>query len=534
MRTINFILTGGLLGLFTLQALGQNPVKGYVYLDENQNGKKDRKEQGLPGVSVSNGVEVVQTDAKGAYELPAGNDQVFFVIKPSGYQSPMNENNLPRNYYIHKPQGAPSDFKYAGSAPTGKLPKSLDFGLIPREEADEFTSLIFGDPQTYTVEEIEYFKKGIISEVKGIKNVSFGLSLGDLVGDDLSLHSPYIKAVREVGLPWYNVIGNHDMNYDAKTDSLSDETFEANFGPANYAFNFGQVHFIVLDDILYPDPRDGKGYWGGFRPDQLAFVENDLKQVDKDQLIVLAFHIPLQLGEGEAAFRKADRDRLFELLKDFPNTLSLSAHTHLQRQNFYGKEEGWQQEKPHHEYNAGTTSGDWYSGEFNQQGVPASTMRDGTPKGYAFIHFKGNQYVIDYKVAGKEKDYQIEVFSPKVVAGGRSTSAGIFANFFMGTEGDLVEYRVGQGEWKAMERVETADPVFLDLLHRWDFTSKLMPGRRPSNAEMSTHLWRGAIPTRLETGTHNFEVRAKDRYGRTFTQTGSFVLEEPASVEAAF
>ena len=50
-------------------------------------------------------------------------------------------------------------------------------------------------------------------------------------------------------------------------------------------------------------------------------------------------------------------------------------------------------------------------------------MRDGTPKGYAFIHFKGNEYVIDYKAAGHSKDYQMELFAPKVVARGRKTSA---------------------------------------------------------------------------------------------------------------
>ncbi len=43
-------------------------------------------------------------------------------------------------------------------------------------------------------------------------------SLGDLVGDDLNLHPSYIKAVSKVGLPWYNVMGNHDMNYDAKEE----------------------------------------------------------------------------------------------------------------------------------------------------------------------------------------------------------------------------------------------------------------------------------------------------------------------------
>ena len=63
--------------------------------------------------------------------------------------------------------------------------------------------------------------------------------VGDLVCDDLVLHSPYIDAVSEIGVPWYNLMGNHDMNFDVMADSLADETYEANFGPANYSFNYG-------------------------------------------------------------------------------------------------------------------------------------------------------------------------------------------------------------------------------------------------------------------------------------------------------
>jgi len=514
------------IALFVNSAVqAQFHAKGYIYHDLNGNGKKERQEKGISGVSVSNGVQVVQTDKNGQYELPVGKDNILFVIKPAGYGVGMNEFNQPQYYYIHKPEGSPA-LTYKGVAPTGKLPKSVDFGLMQQEEPTTFTSLIFGDPQAYTLEEMDFFSKGIVSEVKGVENIAFGLSLGDLVGDDLVLHSPYIKAVSEVGIPWYNLMGNHDMNYDAVSDSLSDETYEANFGPANYSFNYGNAHFIILDDILYPDPRDGNGYWGGFRKDQLDFVENDLKYVDKDKLIVLAFHIPL-LHQNEDSFRNADRQRLFDLLKDFPNTLSMSAHTHLQRQNFYTKADGWHQEKPHHEYNAGTTSGDWYSGEINEKGVPVSTMRDGTLKGYAFLNITGNQYTIDYKVAGYPEDYQIKVFNPKVVAKGRSTSAVIAANFFMGTKGNKVEYRVDEGAWVTMNYVEAPDPSFLGSLFRWDTMEDLVPGRRPSNAVNSTHLWQGRIPTNLEVGEHRIEVRATDMFGRTFTQLSSYKLEEP-------
>jgi hypothetical protein len=510
---------------FTTLAQAQSTVKGIVFNDTNGNGRKDKNEKGVGQVSVSNGVQVTQTAANGQYELPVGMDNIIFVIKPSGYKVPLTEDNLPRFYHVHKPKGSPA-LKYKGVAPTAPLPGSLDFALTAKAESDEYSALIFGDPQPYTMEQIEFFSRGIVSEVEGIKDVAFGLSLGDLVGDNLDLHQPYVKAVKKVGLPWYNLMGNHDMDYDAPADSLSDDTYEAHFGPANYAFNYGKVHYIVLDDILYPDPRGGKGYWGGFRKDQLDFVENDLKFVKKDQLIVLAYHIPLhEEGEGDA-FRDEDRNRLFSLLKDYPNIMTMSAHTHLQRQNFHSKEQGWHGEKPLHEYNAGTTSGDWYSGEFNMQGVPSSTMRDGTPRGYAFLRIKGNQYSIDYKVAGEPIEYQIRIHAPRVVPAGSNSTSSIYANFFMGHKDNQVQYRIDNGTWSDMIFQEEIDPHFQRMVHNWDYTESLPAGRRPSNAVKSTHLWRAPMPKNLSAGQHHVEVKAKDMFGREFIQTKAFWAEK--------
>lgn len=510
--------------LISCTVFGQQAATGYVFLDANNNGKKDRKESGISGVAVSNGTDVVLTDKAGKYSLPVHEDNVIFVIKPSGYHSPLNQYYQYQNHYIHKPQGSP-EMKYAGVSPTGPLPKSIDFPLLATDESSEFTALVFGDPQAYNMNEIAYFKKGIIDDIKGIEGVSFGLSLGDLVGDDLVLHVPYLETISELELPWHHVMGNHDMNFDVESDSLSDETFEKNFGPVNYAFNYGDAHFIILDNILYPDPRDGQGYWGGFRKDQLDFVENNLKFVPKDKLIVVAFHIPL-LHHNENVFRNADRQRLFDLLQDYPNVLAMSAHTHLQRHNFYGKNDGWNGAQPLHEYNAGTTSGDWYSGEYNEQGVPASTMRDGTPRGYALLRITNNRYVIDYKVAGKPADYQMEVFHPKVVGSKRNVGGGIVVNFFMGKKGDKVEYRINDGKWTAMSPYEGPDPAYFTLWNRWNLTEEVIPGRRPSNPVNSTHLWQGNIPARsMKAGEHSIEVRATDMFGRTFTNKSTIKVQ---------
>ena len=114
--------------------------KGIVYEDVNANGKRDKKEKALAGVSVTNGVDVVQTNANGEYELPVSDDNIFFVIKPANYKIVTDTNNLAKYYRIHKPKGSP-DFQYKGVAPTGELPKSLDFGMIPQEESKIFTAL---------------------------------------------------------------------------------------------------------------------------------------------------------------------------------------------------------------------------------------------------------------------------------------------------------------------------------------------------------------------------------------------------------
>ncbi|MCC5938463.1 MAG: calcineurin-like phosphoesterase C-terminal domain-containing protein [Lunatimonas sp.] len=508
-------------------AFSQQVATGYVYEDLNQNGKRDRREKGIANVSVSNGTDVVLTDGQGRYSLEVGEDNILFVIKPSGYSVPVNDANQPQFYYIHKPSGSPAT-KYQGVVPTGPLPKSVDFPLYAAEEPTNFTALIFGDSQPYTTQELAFFQKSVVEEAKNEKQAVFGLTLGDLVGDDLDLHQPYIHVMKAMGLPWYNLMGNHDMNLDVDRDEWSDESFEASFGPANYAFNYGGVHFIVLDDILYPDPRDGQGYWGGFRKDQLDFVQNNLRFVPQDKLVVLAFHIPL-FHVDEISFRDSDRRRLFDLLKSYPNVLAMSAHTHLQRQNYYTAEDGWHGEKPFHEFNAGTTNGDWYSGKLDENNLPISTMRDGTPKGYTRLKIVDNSYQLEYQVLGKPADYQMHVFHPQVVANNRGTQAGIFVNFYMGHQDDQVEYRINGGDWRPLVWVDAADPVFVKEVMEWDTADQLMAGRRPSNPVNSTHLWRGSMPTNLGNGSHQIEVRATDRSGKVHTHRSTYRIAEPVA-----
>ena len=107
-----------LLITFSLMGVGhaQN-ANGIVFYVKNANGTRDDGETGIADIGVSNGREVVATDAEGKWTLPHDDDTIFFVIKPSGWAVPVNEDQLPQFYHIHKPAGSPEGARYAGVEP---------------------------------------------------------------------------------------------------------------------------------------------------------------------------------------------------------------------------------------------------------------------------------------------------------------------------------------------------------------------------------------------------------------------------------
>jgi len=526
MHTLTVVLFLFIVSL--VPASAQNMARGVVYHDSNSNGSMDPDEQGLENVGVSNGEEVVLTGENGRYTLPVDEDTILFMIKPAGYRLPLDDRKRTQFYYTHKPEGS-VDLEYPGVAPTGPLPASIDFGLIEAEDSDTFEMLVFSDPQPYTKREVDYFDRDIVDELIGASGFRFGITLGDLVGDDLDLFAPYSSSVARIGIPWFNVYGNHDMNLDASENRYADETFESVFGPTTYAFNEGQVHFIVVDNVIYPRPGGKSGYIGGLTERQFNFIENDLRNVPKDKLVVLAMHIPLfvpEWREGDEYFRADDRSRLFEILADFPNTLSLSGHTHVQRHRFFSHEDGWRGNRPHHHYNVGTTSGDWWSGTPDEEGIPPSLMRDGTPNGYAKLRFDSTRYTIDYQVARADSAHTMNLWGPEVVPQGEWFNADLYVNYFSGSDSTIVEYRVnGSGPWKMAKRVHEGDPHVAALRYRWDTTSTLPQGKRPNNPVVSTHLWKTRVPKNLPEGRHRIDVRVTDMFGRQFLETFRYQVE---------
>jgi len=499
-------------------AVGQDTApsmaRGTVFIDTNANRLKDADEKPLPGVSVSNGRDVVVTDAAGAYALPVDDDTIIFVIKPRGYRTPQDENHISRFYYIHKPNGSPK-LDFPGVDPTGPLPAAIDFPLYPVDEPDAFDVLFFGDPQPRDQKEIDYIAHDVVEDLVG-SDAAFGVTLGDILFDDLSLFDSFNRTLGKIGIPWYNVIGNHDINYASENDELSDETYERVYGPAYYAFDYGSVHFIVVDDIHWMRDGNRKLYRTGLSEDQLTFIENDLKHVPQDRMVVAMMHIPLVKS---TPWIEPRRERLLRILETREHCISLAGHTHHHEHVMMSQTEGWKGTRPHHHIINVTVCGAWWSGKPDEHGIPHTVCADGTPNGYTIMHFDGLKYLLDYRAARRGADEQLRITAPEVVRVAEASKITFHANIFNAIPGATVEYRVGNGSWQPMPKTEgETDPLYQKL---YDEEQTYLPGKPPwrplGKPMVCPHLWKASLPEGIDAGTWLIQVRATNPNGQVLT-----------------
>ncbi|TPV94623.1 MAG: phosphohydrolase [Myxococcales bacterium FL481] len=412
-------------------------IRGVVFNDLNRDGKRQRNEPGIPGVAVSNGLEVVKTNWRGVYRLPV-RDQVggttIFVTKPSEYRLPVDEYNVPQFFYHHIPEGSP-ELRFGGLEPSGALPRRVNFPMIRGKYQHSFKIAVSGDTQPYSNNEIGYVRDTLARDIVAEGNdVEFIMVEGDVMGDDLGLFPRFKEVMSVTGAPLYMVGGNHDLDFDATDDAHSFDTLRREWGPTYYSFDIGKVHFVGLDDVKYPcmpdednadglhsfcdDPDGSPTYNGRITPEQLEWLYNDLKHVDPSKLIVLNLHIPIiSFVDMYATKHQVDNAvALYELLAG-RKALALSGHTHTLEQFRPGEEyEGWNTAfsepfgpTPFPQIITGAASGSWWSGDFTTDGIPNALQRLGAPRGYLVIEFEGNEYRDRYKATGQAAERQMSL-----------------------------------------------------------------------------------------------------------------------------
>jgi hypothetical protein len=497
MKTIDFILS---LIFFLLAGISsaqqKTTFRGSVFVDLNVNGVFDKNEKGLENVCVSNGADVVQTNKKGEWQLEATSTKQIFVIKPAGFAVPVNNYQVPLHFIQAEKSGAVEH----------------NFPLVKSVENKRFSTLFFGDTQARGMKEANYVFHDVVDELIG-SEAAFGVSLGDIVADDPEMMDDVAAGIAQIGIPWYNIFGNHDNDRNVKTNEERDDTFEKFFGPSTYAFEYGEVVFIGLNDIYFKP--DGK-YISHFTEDQLAFVKNYLDKVTKNKLVVLMMHSPIVACDN--------REEMFRLLENREHTFSISGHVHEQINLFVDEKMGWKGKTPHHHLINATVCGSWWCGLKDETGIPHATMNDGAPNGYSIITFDGNKYSVQFKAARRSENYQMNIYLPEEIESTSVDTINVLANIFAGSERSVVEMNIDNGTWLKMENFKTIDLEILRMHNLNPFLEEKVNGQQLDDVfgfsmdypSISHHIWKAKLPDGIAPGTHKISVRTTDMFNQTY------------------
>lgn len=545
------------------EAADPEVLTGTVFHDKDEDSTQDKGEKGVAGVQVSNGRDVVTTDGKGRYSLPAFDDMTVFVTQPAGYQVPVDENAIAQFSYNHSPEGSP-DLKYGGLEPTGPLPKAVNFPLGKSKATGRAKQScpIAADTQTYDLTQVGYARDGAVADLMARDDyASCGiLLLGDNVGDDLSLYPELKDIYAAANGPVRMAPGNHDMDYDAADDSRALDTFRQEVGPGYFSYDVGQAHVVVLDSIVYKGAKPGGkngGYWEKIDDQQLAWLEADLAEVPKNKLVVVATHAPI-VDHRQVIVDNAPE--LYDVLRG-RNAVTVGGHTHMLENLLPGDTRAeWQaggvEELEHTQLVAGAVSGDWYSGGLDEHGLPFAYMADGARPGVLTLDLEGNAFTERYTVRGEPDDLQLALgvntphwrdWASDALAwrdGGKVGAAPalgdehlvsaedlagdswLTANFYAGSSDARVEVSVDGGA--AVEAEHTQPMTGESLRTGWEFSDPSAATRNlltSGNATRSNaHLWRLPLPEDLEEGTHAARVTAVDHHGREVTDTLRFTV----------
>ena len=430
-------------------------LKGYV-----RSGGK-----GVANVVVSDGYSVVVTDKKGAYELVQHPDAVsIFISTPSGYAF-KHENGIARHYRLV------TDIAEK---------KEVSFDLVPLDkDDDEHQFIIWADPQVKNAKDVEKMMTQTVPDVQklvaaaGADALLHGITVGDIVWDELQLFADYDKAVAQMGMPFFQCLGNHDMDYRKGGDETSDDTFQETYGPTYYSFNRGQVHYVVMDNVRYlGKDRD---YDGFFQQHQLDWLKKDLSFVSKEKLIVLCVHIPVHSGTKNNA-------ALYSILED-RNVHIMSGHTHYHVNAIKGNI---------YEHNHGTVCGAWWTGPI---------CGDGTPSGYGVYKVKGTEISWHYQATGQPADYQMKIFTNDHNASQKQ----VVVNIWNYDPAWKTEYFVDGVSKGALEQFEGFDPLAYSTLLGPD----LPKSRGFAEPKKTDHLFKALVPSSAK----QVLVKATDRFG---------------------
>lgn len=240
---------------------------GRVFVDKNHNGSFDKGEKVLKDVKVSDGLNVVKTDANGMYTLPGHERERFvFITLPSGYKA--------GDKHYHPITAAAGNY---------------DFGLIPyqagidKKGAHRFIQV--SDTEIFNTTGNEAWAENI-RQYAANEKPAFIIHTGDICYEKGLKEHIELMNTQNMNIPMFYCIGNHDL----VKGKYGEECFEKYYGPVYYSFDVAGVHYIVT-------PMPGRDYRPGYTKDDVCrWLKNDLAHVSPETPIYIFNHDILTYG----------------------------------------------------------------------------------------------------------------------------------------------------------------------------------------------------------------------------------------------
>ncbi len=141
-------------------------VSGRVHLQADARRASDGR--GLADVAVSNGVDIVRTDAHGRYRIAAVPGKAVFVVKPAGYRFVAGSDGLPAFW-----RTLPADAGPAATADFVLLPGATG---APARDAKALDVLLFADSQVKSERDVDYYRRDIVEPIIGRHPAALGVT----------------------------------------------------------------------------------------------------------------------------------------------------------------------------------------------------------------------------------------------------------------------------------------------------------------------------------------------------------------------
>lgn len=460
---INLLLA---LSLWIAQA---SPVKGKV---------SDTTGNPVAGIVVTDGHLFTTTNHLGEYDLDSDLGKSRFVYL-----------SIPATHEIPTSDGLADQF-YQELDINEKI-NVHNFTLRKKEEPkNDFVYLAISDPQVMNEGHLKRFQEETITDLKETvasfqgKEI-YGVTLGDLVWDAMDLYAPYKKAISNLGITMFSVIGNHDhdlrfpgrTNQATPNEGYAEQLFENHFGPYNYSFNAGNVHVVSLKDIDY---YKDKKYDERFGPETLDWLKKDLSYVKPGSIVFINVHAPVFNHTDQSRANAEDAELLKEIVAPF-NTHIFAGHTH-----FF---ENSEVTPSLYEHNIGAACGAWWAGNVN---------RCGAPNGYLVVEVEGEHVSWHYKATGHTPDYQFRIYKPGEF---KSQPGYLVANIWDWDSTYQVKWYEDGKEKGLMEAFDDEDQAYIDMMGK-------------GNGYRTLHLFR----CQPSNGAKEIKIEVVNRFGEICDQ----------------